>query len=112
MKKNNLSAQKILSREERQKILSIFMMKHTIFGQFDDKNHADVIKNFILDHTDEYTEADMSTLINTLVNEYQRRKAEYHRQSLIQKDFILAKIKELREEDQRKGNSSYFNYHR
>ncbi len=97
-----------ISRKERQKIISTFMLKHTVFGMPDTKEKSDSIKSFILDRTDTYSDTDMHTLMNALVNEYQRRKTEYHRQSLIQKDFILDKIQALREEDKRKGSGSYF----
>lgn len=108
MKKVDSSEKNPISRKERQKIISTFMLKHTIFGMPDTKEKSDAIKSFILDRTDTYSDADMHTLVNALVNEYQRRKTEYHRQSLIQKDFILDKIQALREEDKRKGSGSYF----
>ena len=88
------------------------MTKNPIFGisDTDTKEQSAAIKKFILDHTDTYSDTDMHTLMNALVDEYQRRKSEYHKQSLIQKDSILDKIQMLREEDKTKKNGLYLNY--
>jgi SpoVK/Ycf46/Vps4 family AAA+-type ATPase len=104
---SNPTKKKVLPREERQKMVSTFMLKYQIFGVLDTKEKADIIKNCILDSTKRFSEADMGVLFNMLLDAYQNRKTEYHRKSLIQKDFIMDKIQELRTEEKRKGNSSY-----
>lgn len=111
-KKLNSSENNPILRKERRKIVSMFMTKNPIFGisDTDTKEQSAAIKKFILDHTDTYSDTDMYTLMNALVDEYQRRKSEYHKQSLIQKDSILDKIQMLREEDKTKKNGLYLNY--
>lgn len=98
----NLSKKDVVSREERQKIVSAFMSRRMVFGSLENKEKAHEIRNHILDQTDTYTEEDMTALMNLLFSEYQRKKSDYHRQSLIQKDFVMDKIQQLRSEERRK----------
>lgn len=101
-RQNNPSKKALLSPEERQKMISTFMLRYMVFGILENKEKANEIKSCILNHTDGYTEEDMTTLMNTFISEYQKKKSDYHRQSLIQKDFVMDKIQQLRSEERRK----------
>lgn len=90
--------------EDRQKILNSLIMKNMVFGELSNEKKHELITH-ILENTDRYTEFDLQKLIELCVNEYQKRKSDYHKQSLIQKDFIMDKIQELRSEEKRKGNN-------
>ncbi len=83
-------------------------MKNLIFGELDTKK-KDALLSYIIEHSDGYSEDDFRQIFKLCAEEYQRRNISYHRQFLIQKDFILDKIQALREEDRRKGRGSYFN---
>lgn len=90
------------------KLIDSFTMKSLIFWALT-KDKKDQLLSFILDRTEHFTENELTTLINECFDEYTRRKANYHRQSLIGKEFILEKIQELKEELARKWSRNYFN---
>jgi hypothetical protein len=50
----------------------------------------------------------LNEIISLCVDEYQKRESDYHKASLVNKEFIFEKIQELRDEDKSKGNKMYF----
>ncbi len=100
-----------LSLQDRKKLLYLFVAEYTqkelsvtkIFG-----SKKEELLKYILAHTEGYTTDTFSALIKICVDEYQRKKSDYHKNHLIQKEFILEKINELRMEDRSKGKGAYF----
>lgn len=64
----------------------------------DAKKRAALLQ-YMLDYTEGFTESELNQLIQLCVDEYQKRKFNYHKQSLIQKDFVLAKIQQMNDEE-------------
>ena len=63
----------------------------------------------MLNNTKWYAESDINQFFVLCAEEYQRRNISYHRQFLIQENFVLGKIDELRAEDRKKWKPVYFN---
>lgn len=49
-----------------------------------------------------FTESEITELMSGCFDEYERRESEYQKKSLISQSFILEKINELKQEDNRK----------
>lgn len=79
-----------------------------IFGDLEGKKKNDLSK-YILETTETYTEIEFNKFLKMCADEYPRKKASYHKQYLIQKEFVLQKIEELKSEDKIKGKRLYFN---
>ncbi len=109
LQKNTSS--KSLSPKERKKVISPLVSKYTmknlLFGQLFNHKKEELIQ-YIVENTEWYTEDNLKTVIQLCVEEYKHRKSNYHKKNLIQKDFILAKINELKSEDRSKGKRAYF----
>lgn len=102
---------KVLSLADRQKILNALITKYTmkdlIFGEVTPQKKDDLLQ-CMLKNTKWYTESDINQCFVLFAEEYQRRNISYHRQFLIQEDFVLDIIAELRQEDKIKWKGAYF----
>jgi len=100
-----------LELPQRKKILSTlidqYTMKDLIFWELIGDKKSKLL-DYILEHTNLFTGSELTTLMQDCFDEYQKRKTEYQEKSLIDKDFILDKIEELRCEDKKKWKSLYF----
>lgn len=103
---------KVLFLADRQKILNIliakYTMKYLIFGELTPQKKDDLLQ-CMLKNTKWYTESEINQFFVSCAEEYQRRNISYHRQFLIQEDFVLGKIDELKAEDRKKWKPVYFN---
>jgi len=103
---------KVLSLADRHKILNALITKYTmkdlIFGEVTPQK-KDGLLQCMLNNTKWYAESDINQFFVLCAEEYQRRNISYHRQFLIQENFVLGKIDELRAEDRKKWKPVYFN---
>ncbi len=99
-----------LELSQRKKILKTFIdqytMKSLVFWELTGDKKSTLL-DYILKRTNFFTESELTTLMQDCFDEYQRRKSDYQEKNLINKDFILDKIEELRYEEKIKWKSPY-----
>jgi len=108
--KKTAPVQDALSLNERKKAINKSLIqngfKDPIFGELEGQKKINLLQ-YMLEATEWYAESDIKQIFPLALEKYQKRKTSYHKQALIQNDFILEKIGELRDEDKMKGKPLY-----